>query len=402
MSYYKVISSPGIDIEIATNDKDADTQADAYIATPYESITWQYVIHNIGNEELKDIVIHDDKQGAIVCPQNTLAIDENMTCILTGIANEVHYANTATVIAKGIVTDTEVTDTDPSHYKIFSEVDISIEKSTNNRDADTLEEAVEIIWGDGVTWRYVVKNTGNEKLESISVVDDKEGTVTCAKTTLDVNESMLCSEKTGIATQASYVNKATVSAKSSISSMHITHSDFSHYKVTTAHIGDYFWIDKNANGIQEAGEKPVVGGTIELFDANGEPVADVHGNQILTTNSHGEYGFYIKPGTYQVKFTIPDTTAYEGYVFSNVQQADEGLNTKVNNKSFTQTFTVVAGEDLPTIDAGINCGCANVSTDSVDAQSLVSMLAIMLLTLMAGFYFVRQESFEKEENCVKI
>jgi uncharacterized repeat protein (TIGR01451 family) len=374
---------------MATNDKDADTQVDAYVANPHETITWQYVLTNTGNEDLKDITVNDDKVGAIICPQNTLAINESMTCTTTGVANVVNYSNNATVIAKGNVTGTEVTDTDPSHYKVFSEVDISIEKATNSIDADTQAEAVEIIWGDAVTWRYVVKNTGNEQLENISVLDDTEGVVTCPKTTLDSNESMVCEVKKGIANRASYVNNATVSAKSSISSMNITHSDLSHYRVTTAHIGDYFWIDKNANGIQEADEMPVIGGKVELFDENSQPVTDVHGNHSLTTDSDGKYGFIVKPGTYQVKFTIPDTPAYEGYVFSN--QKDDLLNTDVSHKNFTQNVTVIAGEDVPTLDAGINCGCANISTDSVDALSTLSMLMMMQLTLMLGLYFRRKE-----------
>jgi len=47
------------------------------------------------------------------------------------------------------------------------------------------------------------------------------------------------------------------------------------------------------------------------------------------------------------------------------------------------------------MDAGINCGCANVSSDSSDAQSMMSTLAMMLFTLMTALYYVRKE---EEQN----
>ena len=158
----------------------------------------------------------------------------------------------------------------------------------------------------------------------------------------------------------------------------------------TAHIGDYFWIDVNANGIQEAGEEPVIGAIVELFDANGNPMTDANGNHSVITDNNGKYGFDVEPGTYQVKFTLPET-GYEGYVFSNANQGDDGTDTDVNNRGFTQVVTVVAGQNVLTLDAGINCGCSDVSTDSSDAQSMLSMLVMMLLTLMIGLFFVRKE-----------
>ena len=165
----------------------------------------------------------------------------------------------------------------------------------------------------------------------------------------------------------------------------------------TAHIGDYFWIDENANGIQDAGEEPVVGATVELFDAEGNPVTDANGNHSVITDSNGKYGFDVEPGTYQVKFNLPET-GYKGYIFSNANQGDNGVDTDVNNRGFTQTITVGAGNNILTMDAGINCGCANVSTDSSDAQSILSMLAMMFFTLMTALYFVRKEEEQETQN----
>ena len=381
---------PAINIEKSTNGIDADTSEKAIVLTAGDTVTWRYIVKNIGNENLENLSITDDKEGIVTCPETTLNVNESMECVVKiGTANSVNYANNAIVRAKGNLSGKEVTNSDVSHYKIFSEVDISIEKSTNGVDADTQDNAVEIIWGDQVRWSYIVKNMGKEQLKNISVNDDKEGMITCPKITLDSNESMTCDVKTGIANKASYVNISTVTAKSSILGLNVTNTDPSHYKVTTAHIGDYFWIDKNANGIQEANEKPVIAGKIELFDEHFHPVTDVHGNHSVTTDNNGKYGFYVKPGTYQVKFTIPDTPAYEGYAFSNVNQSD---NAEINNKSYTQTVTVVVGEDAHTLDTGINCRCVNINSDSANAQNIMSMLLMMFFTLMLGYFFLRKET----------
>jgi len=159
---------------------------------------------------------------------------------------------------------------------------------------------------------------------------------------------------------------------------------------SSAHIGDYFWIDLNANGIQDAGEEPVVGAKVELFDAEGNPVSDANGNQVVTTDSNGKYGFDVEPGTYKVKFNLP-TTGYEGYVFSSANKGDDATDTDVNGKGFTQTVAVKAGDNILTLDAGVNCGCSNVSSDSSDTLGFLGMLSMMLLTLMAGLFFVRKE-----------
>jgi protocatechuate 3,4-dioxygenase beta subunit len=158
-------------------------------------------------------------------------------------------------------------------------------------------------------------------------------------------------------------------------------------------IGTHFWIDENANGIFDANEKPVTGALVELFDANGTKISDV------TTNANGEYGFDVPAGTYQVKFNIPNTPEYEGYAFS--KQANNTDDTKnintANNRGFTQRVTVGpnAKEQVLTMDAGINCGCSNISSDSTDAQSVISMLVMMLFTFMTALYYVRKE---EEQN----
>jgi len=294
---------------------------------------------------------------------------------------------------------------------LIYEPSIDIEKATNTVDADTKAQAVKVKTGDVVTWSYVVTNNGSEPLADIVVNDDKEGTITCPKTTLSLKESMTCTSKIGEAATEDYENTATATAKGSTTQKTVTDNDLSHYTVekepteepvkepndpvTTNkyRVGTHFWVDSNANGVFDAGEKPIDGAVVELFDTNGNKIAET------TTANGGEYGFDVPAGIYQVKFNIPNTPEYEGFVFSNPKaNTNNTLNVNsANNKGFTQTVTV--GENAKTegltMDAGINCGCANVSTDSADTQSLVSMLAMMFFTLMTALYFVRKE---EEQN----
>lgn len=133
-------------------------------------------------------------------------------------------------------------------------------------------------------------------------------------------------------------------------------------------VGDYTWIDIDADGIQDAGELPLSGVTIELLDANGDPARDAMGNlvQAQITDANGYYFFDgLLPGDYQMKFTAPD-----GYALT---VAGEGVSSDDSNPdritSVTPIFSIAGtangdtvvdtdAETLarfvnPTIDAGV-------------------------------------------------
>ena len=165
----------------------------------------------------------------------------------------------------------------------------------------------------------------------------------------------------------------------------------------TAHIGDYFWVDKDKDGIWDANEIAVVGASVELFDANGNPVSDIHGNHSVLTDSNGRYSFDVVPGDYQVRFTLP-STGYDGYVFSSANQgSDDSIDSDVNSKGFTSTISVVAGANILTLDAGVNCGCENapIESNGGDALGVFGMLVMMMMTLMAALFFVRKEEEQR-------
>ncbi len=156
--------------------------------------------------------------------------------------------------------------------------------------------------------------------------------------------------------------------------------------VNAVHIGDYFWIDSDHDGIQDPGESPVPGATVELFDANGNPITDVHGNHTVITDANGKYGFDVIPGrSYQVRFTIPEDLAKKGYLFTTGG---------VTGNQYTMNVTPQGGQNILTLDAGISCPCDNapIQSNGGDALSLMGMLATFLAMLMTGLYFVRRET----------
>jgi uncharacterized surface anchored protein len=114
-----------------------------------------------------------------------------------------------------------------------------------------------------------------------------------------------------------------------------------------ASLGNYVWIDLNQNGVQEAGEPSVAGVQATLYDAVTElPL------RVTTTDANGLYQFTgLNPGSYYVTFSnLP-----AGYLFTSPNQgANEALDSDADPiTGKASTVTLVAGENNPTIDAGI-------------------------------------------------
>jgi plastocyanin len=220
---------PAIDIEKSTNGEDADSAPGPRIKNG-DPVTWRYVVKNTGNVTLSDVKVVDNQLGPISCPDTELGPREVMTCTASGTAELGQYKNLATASGRSPC-DREVKDTDPSHYKGWDPCEderpaIDIEKSTNRVDADS-PPGPEIDAGDKVTWRYVVKNTGNVELTNVTVVDDQLGPIVCPKTELRPNKSMTCKQK-GTAESGQYKNVATASGTSPCDKV-VKDTDPSHY-----------------------------------------------------------------------------------------------------------------------------------------------------------------------------
>jgi len=111
---------PAVKVEKYTLGQDADVAPGVSVEVS-STVTWTYVISNVGNVALSDLSLMDDNgtQGDadddfLVCQVASLPLGDSKTCTWSDLAREGPYANTATVTAhyKGQM----VSDSDPSHY----------------------------------------------------------------------------------------------------------------------------------------------------------------------------------------------------------------------------------------------------------------------------------------------
>jgi uncharacterized surface anchored protein len=109
--------------------------------------------------------------------------------------------------------------------------------------------------------------------------------------------------------------------------------------------GDRVWLDKNANGVQDAGEAGLAGVTVKLLNSAGSVVATT------TTDANGNYLFNnLTPGDYSAQVVAPT-----GYF---VSAKDQGGNDATDSDfdpttGKTVSTTLVAGENDLSWDAGL-------------------------------------------------
>jgi protocatechuate 3,4-dioxygenase beta subunit len=119
-----------------------------------------------------------------------------------------------------------------------------------------------------------------------------------------------------------------------------------HQDPTKASLGNFVWLDADADGVQDAGEQGVGGVRVDLLNASGAVLATTW------TDNSGYYSFSgLNPGDYMVQFSgLPNgmtlTTANAGGNDSLDSDADAGTGR-------TAITTLTAGENDPTWDAGL-------------------------------------------------
>ncbi|HET9369474.1 MAG TPA: hypothetical protein VFO19_04480 [Vicinamibacterales bacterium] len=220
---------PAIDIEKLTNNEDADVAPGPRIPLG-NTVTWSYVVKNIGTVNLTAVNVVDDRGVVVSCAQTALSAGASMTCTGTGIATALGpYQNLGTATAQWSTSagSGTVTDSDPSHYLGVSP--ITIEKLTNGEEADTAP-GPSIAVGSPVTWEYRLTNISTSPLTSVSVSDDRGVAVSCSQTSLGPGATMTCTGS-GQAVLGQYSNIGTVTANWSAGGFSgtATASDPSHY-----------------------------------------------------------------------------------------------------------------------------------------------------------------------------
>ena len=294
-SHYEGLGPVTIDIEKATNGVDADTSP--IPLTVGDPVTWSYEVTNTSDEELINVVVTDDREGTVRCPQTALVIGESMTCTsINGTAGDGLYINVASVDAEAL--DGRVAfDSDPSQYLALptgAGPAIDIEKLTNGQDADSAPGPT-LIAGTDVTWTYILTNTGTTTVgfgagQVILVTDDQEEEVFCPGNSLAPLESMTCTANSTVEIGL-YANVGTVEVRTTneFGSVVATDSDSSHY---TGVAGPSVRIEKSTNGVDA--DTPALAVPLTVGDAiTWEYVVENTGGVPLTnvTVTDDELGF---------------------------------------------------------------------------------------------------------------
>ncbi len=121
-----------------------------------------------------------------------------------------------------------------------------------------------------------------------------------------------------------------------------------------ASVGNLVWNDKDGNGVQGANEPGVPGVIVTLKDAItnaviGTAVTDGNGNYLINNIPAAVGGT-----SYYIEFSNLPATATFTTRTDNVTAADPSLGSDPNAAGRTSNFTLVPGQYLPNVDAGIN------------------------------------------------
>jgi serine-aspartate repeat-containing protein C/D/E len=108
-------------------------------------------------------------------------------------------------------------------------------------------------------------------------------------------------------------------------------------------LGDTVFLDKNANGVQDAGELGLGGITVYLKDGGGNVV------QTTTTDGNGQYGFGVTPGDYSVQVAVP--TGYQ--VSPTNAGGNDATDSDIDATGQTGSYTLADGQTDLSADAGL-------------------------------------------------
>jgi hypothetical protein len=151
-------------------------------STVGELISYTYTLTNIGGVALTGVKVTDDK-AVVSCPQDTLAVNESMTCTA-------YYSIVQGDLDAGFVTNHATSFSDQTG-PVYAQATVTGIIRTGLTLDKTVAESTYTLVGDVLHYSYLVTNTGNVTLTNVGVSDDRT-TATCPKTSLAPAESITC------------------------------------------------------------------------------------------------------------------------------------------------------------------------------------------------------------------
>ena len=156
--------------------------------TVHETINYSYLVTNIGDDNLTSVSVSDPTIGPVACPTPPapgLAPGDSETCT----ANAPHVVTQADVDNGQVVDTATATATDPngitspqsapSTATVGSGAAAPTVAINKNAQVTPAADQASAQVGDTIAYSYVVTNTGNVDLASVSVDDPTQGPVAC-------------------------------------------------------------------------------------------------------------------------------------------------------------------------------------------------------------------------------
>jgi hypothetical protein len=144
-------------------------------------------------------------------------------------------------------------------------------------------------------------------------------------------------------------------------------------------VGNFVWIDSDADGIQDQGEPGLAGAVLTLTNMSGNPVTNVLGQVVgsQTTTSNGAYLFEnLPPGQYKVNITYPAgyqaTTASAGSDLAVDSSTDTATSVNLPNNGdadLTLDFGVVVTPSTTTTTTTSSTTSTTTSTSTSTSTS---------------------------------
>ncbi|MEQ0559498.1 SdrD B-like domain-containing protein [Amycolatopsis sp. NEAU-NG30] len=181
----------------------------------------------------------------------------------------------------------------------------SVKKEVQNPATGAWGPFATVTAGDTAHYRITVTNEGTQELTGITVTDPWcTGRFAPFGLAAGANKQLTCDHPDLTVADTGHVNTAKVTG------VHYpggTLGDKTASATITvlpppsiAKIGDFAWVDRNRDGLQDPDEPGVAGVKVTLKDGAGGTVGTT------TTDAGGKYGFEkLKDGTYQVCFAVP-------------------------------------------------------------------------------------------------
>jgi len=153
-----------------------------------QSIGYSYLLTNTGNVTINSISITDNKVSPVGCPSTSLAAGANMTCTGT-------YTTTASDVSTGSVTNSATANGTPAGgtlQPVSAQATITFLAQPSWTLNKTPNPTTYTAAGQAIGYSYLLSNTGNVTINSISITDDKLSPVSCTATSLAPGANMTC------------------------------------------------------------------------------------------------------------------------------------------------------------------------------------------------------------------